>query len=261
MKPYIGVTGFTDGASIDALAMAFSGYDSHVFMTGVLMNDDTLAGRPSRRYPERYPKAEDIYHILTPRGPEVFHCVHFNTSKPELLHDQLVQVAGIAGPNLQGFQLNMRWPDPAKIAEFHESTFYQYRIILQIGRAALELVDYNAPALVDRLKSYREVIHDVLIDASGGKGELLKLDRTLGLLNAIADWEPNLGRGFAGGLSGETTTELDLLFAAHPGASCDAEGKLMGADGRLDLDFCAAYIDEAGHQIATASLRSVGALN
>lgn len=244
-KPYIGVTGIMTPQERRAVTSAFGIPRTHHLMRGVLVSPKTLAGG-TNKYPHRYPPIGEVHKIFD-KTAGVFNCIHTTEDEQKPLNGHLMRIINACGSNVHGFQLNMCWPSVKELAEFHENTFFGYRVVLQVGRRAMEQVDYQPPLLVERLREYREVIHDVLIDGSGGKGIPLDVAKTCDYLQAIEDWEPDLGKGFAGGLSAKTLYSLaNTILMRFPNASIDAEGALRHRESDdLDLILASAYLEEA----------------
>ena len=108
-------------------------------------------------------------------------------------------------------------------------------IVLQIGSRAMDMVDNDATKLADRLFPYLEAVDDILIDSSGGRGELFDSQKAIKFLSALREKYPGLGLGVAGGLGAKTIILAEELFAQFPGLSVDAQDKLRDP-GSDDLD-------------------------
>lgn len=239
LSPYIGVTGFTARSEIEAALAALPAETSYRLMAGVLVSSKTLAGERNR-WAHRYPPVSSISRIFSPNERSL-NLIHYSTDSRDTLTDQIATLIELGGPNLDGFQFNISWPLPAAI----EPTAGR-RVVLQLGRTALEQMDCNPLRTALRLEDYRSIITDVLIDKSGGRGESVCLHDALEYVQAIRDRHPWLGVGVAGGLSGSAAEALRALLEAEPPISIDAEGKLRTPDDRLDLSAVAAYVRLAG---------------
>src|SRR5437868_5866280 len=111
--PYVGVTGFMSRPEVvEALAMVPRGSVRRL-MVGVLMSSKTLVGQINK-WPGRYPKKDAIVDIFID-DPRALNLIHYNTDNPEALFTQLAEITKLAGPNLDGFQLNIAWPPISQI--------------------------------------------------------------------------------------------------------------------------------------------------
>ena len=218
--PYVGVTGFMSNTEVtEALAMVPQG-SARRLMVGVLMSSKTLAGQ-TNKWPGRYPKKEAVADIFVD-DPRALNLIHYNTDNPNNLCTELRQIVELAGPHLDGFQLNVKWPNPSQIYLFAEA-FPQIYLLLQVGSGAMAEVE-----TMDRFREavgwYLPCIDSILIDPSGGKGEPLNASKGAEYFRAVDDYQLTLG--IAGGLGPDTLNLLDPLIPEFPNVSIDAEGRL-----------------------------------
>ena len=143
--PYIGVTGFMSRAEVEEALEVVPQDAIRRLMVGVLMSDKTLAGQENK-WPGRYPKREAVADIFVD-DPRVLNLVHYNTHEPKSLCWQLKEVTELAGPNLDGFQLNMAWPPITQLRNYVEE-YPEKLIVLQIGHTAMAQVEsYGCTAI------------------------------------------------------------------------------------------------------------------
>ena len=228
-RPYIGVTGFMSRWDVgEAIKELFSdGIHSsgqpdqltHDLMVGVLASSKTLAGQPSK-WPNRYPRVDAISKLFPP-DRRTLNLIHYATNNHDTLGEQLLQLVQLGGPWLDGFQLNVAWPDAWQLQVLRGK-----RLVLQLGNRALQEENDNPGNVVYRLMQYQGIITDVLIDMSGGKGIPLDPINVLNYVRAIAARYPDLGVTIAGGLSADTLELIQPIVTEFPWISFDAEGKL-----------------------------------
>lgn len=243
IAPYIGVTGFMQREEVEAVLQVFPENSPRKLMVGVLASSKTLSGQRNK-YPERYPPIERIGDILID-DPRIINLIHYNTKDTNDLDRQLARMVEIAGPNLQGFQLNIPWPEIPPLQSFREK-HPEKKIVLQIGQQAMEGVDNEPWWIADTIKEYAKngVIDGILLDSSGGKGIpadfsfYLRCLRELGSCNVI-------GLGVAGGLAARTLWKIRQTFLFFPGISIDGEGGFRDSQDRLDTKEAIAYLNEA----------------
>ncbi len=241
-SPYIGVTGFMKKAEVSSALEALDGlptWSNRSLMVGVLVSSKTLAGKPNK-WPNRYPDVRDIA-MLFPPDRRTVNLIHYATDDRHTLADQLEVLIRLGGgKHLDGFQLNVCWPEPATIAVPRTM-----RIVLQLGRGALEQTGNDPEVTAKCLDAYKDVITDVLVDASGGRGIPIDLDAVQAYVRAIGTRHPQIGIGVAGGLSSQTLGQLQQLADLFPNLSVDAEGRLRTAEDHLDVEAMKSYISVA----------------
>lgn len=236
-SPYLGITGFTTAAEARHALGLLPPSSRRLLMIGVLASNRTCAGLPERN-PRRNPAVEAIPGIF-PDHPRALNLVHYYTDEPATLGRQLADLAGRAGPNLHGFQINVAWPTRADLEELRSSRS-GLRIVLQMGDGRLAGSPREAAREARELAGLAD---DVLLDASAGRGRPLDPAAVLPFLRELAD--AGLGLGVAGGLCAASLRVLAPLLAEFPDLSFDAESRLRDEEDRLDLERVREYV-EAG---------------
>jgi hypothetical protein len=224
MRPYIGVSGFMSHGEVNAALDAFPECGRRL-MVGVLVSAKTLARLPNK-YPNRYPRPEDIWGILG-LSDTCLNLIHFSSDKVpdrQTLHTLICY----AGRSLGGFQFNGCWPsEPDRRWLINGG----YRVVLQMRPDTVECIAADTAT-------------DVLLDGSGGRGLPLDVDRAREHLAKLDHF--GIGLGVAGGLCAETLPAAAPLLREFAGLSIDAEGRLRDADDHLDMGKVAAYLRTAG---------------
>lgn len=227
---YIGVTGVDTSANVtmvwDAWVKAWrGGVPSCHLMLGVLVSSKTLYGG-TNKYPLRYPKAADVAALLRCSSmATVLPMIHYAGDKSI---EHLQTLNEIAGEFCAGVQFNGAWPAVNDLAKFVEAAPGR-RIVLQVGPTML--AEHPGAALAWELDQYKDLVTDVLLDASGGKGLPIDAEAAAWPLMFIGDRHPQLGCGIAGGFSGSTLTPT-VGKMMRAGCSIDAEGRLRdGTEG------------------------------
>lgn len=229
---HFGITGFKNREQVIDALMAKEDKRCRL-RVGVLVHGNRLLKEPA----PRFVMAEKLSSIFL-NAPDGMNLVHFSTSDREGLVADLCRVTDLAGPALDGFQLNMRWPDPAQVAAFRSlCPRKDLHLILQIGSGAMHGVRNDPEQLVERLRPYEGLIDSVLVDPSGGHGVPFSPSFVLGCFRAIRKKFPQLELSVAGGLSAVLLKTLMLpILDEFPDASWDAEGRLHDDQNRLDPD-------------------------
>ena len=249
MDPYIGVSAVMSAADAQAiLGMVPEGADRRV-MIGTVASLKTLRGQKNN-WPGRFPTMADMASIF-PEDPRALNLVHYSTDEPETLGDQLVEVWDHGGGNIEGFQLNIPWPDPRAI-EVARSARDMRTIVAQISPRSFQQMDDNWQAYADRfVTQYRGLVDHVLIDLSRGRGVPMDPEHTRRLLDLFLEINERLyhndkmGIGVAGGLCAENLEVVAPLALRFRGLSIDAEGKLRDEQDALDLERVRAYLTRA----------------
>lgn len=250
MRPYIGVTGFTDQSQVEIALQAISKVanrpnNPYQLMVGVLVSHKTLYGGTSK-FPNRYPPIEKISRLF-PDSKDALNLVHFNTHNPKF-EPELEKVIRFGGCFLHGFQLNICWPDPKQLELFRKKGNV-HQIVLQIGKHAFERVDKNPKALVNKIRSeYQDLVDYILLDASCGYGieiDVVEIDKYLRQIYSDSLHE-HVMVGIAGGLSADNLHLISQLVKRYDLLSIDAEGKHRNKeDDSLNTEKMVAYIESA----------------
>lgn len=195
---------------------------------GVMMSYKSLNGLPSD-WSAAWPKNEEVAGIFVP-NPFILNTLHYADYHGHDVAENLERAFEYGGPDLDAFQLDMIWPDPAVVREFADR-HPLLRIILQVGSKALEKAEDDPETLIELLKPYEDAIEDVLLDKSGGKGLMMEAALLEPFIYELRARRPDLGITLAGGLGPETLHLVEPLVRKFPELSIDAQGKLR-ASGR-----------------------------
>lgn len=240
--PYVGVTGFMTPEE-SAAAIYYTPPGLYKLMVGVLMSSKTLQGLPNK-WPGRYPLIDRVSSIFV-NDPRALNLIHYNTDELGGLSGQLEQLDWIGGPHLDGFQLNIAWPQVNEIERYRAHVPDTF-IVLQIGGKAME-ISGSVTGCAERVKEYSPFIDAILVDPSGGHGMPFVPEVGQQYLGAIRDKCPDIGIGIAGGLCAETLDSVAPLFREFPGLSIDAEGRLRTPqpEDRMDANKLFDYVEKA----------------
>lgn len=244
MNPYIGITGFLKPEEVFSALGVFPEGISRKLMVGVLASYKSLRGIPMKpRWAKRMPNPASISRLFL-NDERVVNLVHLSTGEETILED-MFKIHSLAGQNFHGFQLNIAWPHINQLVSYRAAVSRSYRIVLQIGRKAMETVGGTIQDTVNKLSHYVEVIDDILFDPSGGQGKPFDTRQAYEFLSAITDKGWNIGLGVAGGLGPDSLNLVEPLIAKFPNLSIDAEGKLRNDQNNLDLKAVRDYLTKA----------------
>jgi hypothetical protein len=261
MQPYIGITGFMNAQEVEVTLKKFKEVKAkfnlkQLLMVGVLASKGTLYGKKGK-FSNRYPTIDEIHGIF-PADPDALNLIHYAAKADEPLFPQLMALTEIAGPNFNGFQLNMAWPDVLEI-EVYKRRYPDKQIVIAINNQALDIIRGNEKGshvrLFERLLFYYDKIADyVLLDLSGGKGIMIDAGKIMKYCEAIVDFtdyirkdtEREIGLVVAGGLGTQSMNLIKPFSEKFPDLSIDTEGKLRDGDDNLNLDFSQQYLEKAG---------------
>lgn len=245
--PYIGITGFMKRQEIiEVMSVVPKKMEKRKIMIGVLASGKTLKGGLNK-YPNHYPPVLTISQIFL-RDYRSLNLIHYHTEREKNLEEQLLFLTALAGPNCQGFQLNMAWPDPASLERFHSyfKTGYRRTIVLQIGSEAFAKIDYSPDVLTDKITGeYCGLIDYILLDLSGGKEMPFNPEFIGRCLHVLSQKNLYIGIGIAGGLGPDNVGLIASLIKLYPDLSWDAEGRLRDENGKLDLEKTKNYLIES----------------
>ena len=109
-------------------------------MIGVMMSYKTLHDLPTRWAPI-FPKKEFLKYIFTPYE-RCLNTIHYADYEEREMIESLDRVMAYGGENLHAIQLDMVWPNAARLHLFRKK-YPDVRIVLQIGDIALRAVQYH----------------------------------------------------------------------------------------------------------------------
>ena len=169
--------------------------------------------------------------------------MHYNTKEPNSITDQLFWLMDVAGPNCDGVQLNMVWPDADAIYQFRKR-YESKKIVLQVGGRAFKAVGNNPFRLAMRVYYYRDFVDYVLLDPSGGTGTAFDTEQMMAYLRSLRDLglEKYMGFVVAGGLSPTTLNLVEPLIPEFPDLSTDVETGVRDVNDNLDLNVAREYV-------------------
>lgn len=242
-KPYIGITGFMKKVEVLDVLSSMPERCDRLLMVGVLASRKTLYGL-GNKWPNRYPKAGDIYSIFV-NDSRALNLIHYAADSADGLYEDMMALTDLSGANCHGLQLNIAWPPP--------ETLYEYRkehpkkvIVLQVGLSALSAISNSPAGLAKKVFSeYSHLIDYVLLDPSGGQGKSLDAEITRAYIEHLGRVTAPLDVVLAGGLGPAGMAAISALAAAYPWISIDAEGRLRNSCDSLDLSIARSYLAEA----------------
>lgn len=248
LNPYIGVTGFTAPHEVEAI---LEGVPHHTrkLMVGVIVTWKSLRCIPMKeRWAKRTPDPALLADLFLD-DPRVVNLVHFSTEKghEDTILNDMLRITALAGRNFHGFQLNIPWPDIGMLKRYLEIVGHSTRLVLQLGRAAVEQAGGTPDMVARKLAPYCEFVTDILFDPSGGAGMPFDVMRAFEFLDAISE-EPDLlctNLGVAGGLGPHALDPIAQLMVAFPDLNIDAEGKLRTKENELDIEAARSYLAQA----------------
>ena len=245
--PYIGITDFFTSEEVTRMFRIVK--DRNIrrkLMVGVMMSYKTLHDLPTK-WKNAFPKKERVADIFY--SDEAYNCLHYAdyTIDPQL-SNSLALALSYGGIGIHAVQLDMIWPDPGQVASGVHASRKNLEVILQLNTDALNEVNNDPDNLAARLADYEGVIHRVLLDKSGGKGQGMCAALLEPFLDTLSAKTPWLSLGVAGGLGPKTMHLLGNLPSFCPNLSIDAQGQLRPSASALDpIDWSMAadYLEQA----------------
>jgi hypothetical protein len=249
---YIGVTGFTKREQV-ANFLELIPDSPRETMIGVLASYKSLRGIPQNPLrAKRTPSNEELSRIFVPHL-NTLNLIHYNSEPGQggTIAEDMLRLEGLVSEELDGFQLNLCWPNPNEVEKFrkhsqikHLNGVYAARIVLQIGRRAIEELGGSPDGVAERVKDwYGGIIDTVLFDFSGGLGKDLYM-KELGEFLLCAQ-NHGLEVGVAGGLGPDSMHLLNSTACDVFIKNIDAEGKLRNSQNELDIGKALLYYNQA----------------
>lgn len=222
-------------------------WSNHQLMIGVMVSAKTLAGEKHSK-PNQFPEVDDVADFFPPHRRTV-NLIHFNSKDkaPAIWVNDFLRLKTIGGRNCDGVQINIPWPAPHAL-----QCFVGKRVVLSLGHEAQRFANHDPNRVVSLLEEYveTEVITDVLLDTSEGKGITLNPSLVEPYLHAIRGAYPSLGIGTAGGLCSEVMGKMRNLAHTFPNLSIDATTRLRTPDDHLNIDAMQKYLRTASNLFA-----------
>lgn len=239
-QPYIGITGITTQRESEALvqmAESLGWPQSHGLMVGVLASYKGLS-RGCLANPRQYVAMDRLDEVLVDDG-RLLNLIHYN-SRASGLYGQLREV--LQGLKcVDGLQLNIAWPDPRQLDRLRSHHYAQ--IVLQVGATAYRMVGATPDGLLRALQPYAGLIERVLIDPSGGTGQVFDRQFARTILRRLVESDLPMRWGIAGGLGPDNLYRLEDLLSIYPQLSWDAQARLRNDKDGLDLAKCRYYLE------------------
>lgn len=249
-KSYVGVTGFTEREQVEEALSVVPADSDRLLMVGVLATWKTLRGIPIKpKWGKQTPLTKNIKDIFV-SDPRVLNLIHYSTQtgQENSLADDMERLHHTVGEKLDGFQLNIAWPNPVLLEYYYYDVWNHVnapRIVLQVGRRALEAVSGNFDAAVNRLMDYTGIVTDVLFDLSGGLGKEIDINQALRFLRKLDEVGLGFGKGIAGGLGPNSLDPVVYIGQEFPGVSTDAQGRLRDEENELVLPWMKRYLQQS----------------
>ena len=250
LPPIVSVSAVTTSKEVRGIASVFSENEfsldsTHIPAIGFLVSKDPPEKRPLDM--ERYASIDQLPALLEEANGKTLRIIHFESGSTESIGVDIIGLLQQANNKCDALQLNVEFND-SLLAELshikeHDSSL---SIILQLRSS---LIDENEASTVAKtIKNVVPFIDGVLIDASCGKGLQLDVAKASQLYTALQEQYPQLGIGFAGGLSGDNLHEIIQSLTNNLSTqefSIDAESQLREAEGTISLEKVGAYIRAA----------------
>lgn len=247
MNPYIGVTGFTKPEQIVSALSSVPHNHSHKMMAGILASWKSIRGIDlSPKRAPRFPKLEDIPSLCI-RDKRIINLVHYSIQegRENSLLTDLFSISDLVGKNLDGFQLNIVWPEIRQLDDFRSVKGALPKLVLQIGKGAIEQAGGKPEKVASMLYNYVGLVDAILFDLSGGLGKPFDWKFASPFLLAIKAENWDFDIGVAGGWSHETLFRLRLVREIFNRPNIDAEGALRLPNNEMYLPFVKKYLDTA----------------
>ncbi len=251
-EPYIGVTGVKTDYEALSLVKSFKEADiksiGYIGMIGILSSSKRLLSDSH---------LEDVASIaLASQSSDTVSIVHYYTPDPgnleKEMNELIVGVRRIDESALDGVQINIPWPEPKVLCRLKKA--YNLQFVLQMGPRVL-IDNASEKTLLKQIQTYRGIVEYILIDPSGGHGKNLDFttaEKFSSLIEEAFEGCSNLPVViFSGGLSDENVSAN--IACLQKFARCcfgvDAQKKLMGINGYLDLSKTRRYIFNASETL------------
>ncbi len=248
-KPYISVTGITNRAEANAIALAFQSNlhpdSSHQGALGYRLSSQTLDTLPESSLYADFREPQTLF----PDSTSILNVIHYNTRNQSTLAEQVVQIfkkGGIYSDNLcRAIQLNIKWPQVNQLDEI-KSALPDLQIVLSITPTILKRE--TREQISDNVGKRAGFVDFIIIDPSGNKGITFTPGWLAPYFRLLKNDFPDKQIILAGGFNDKEVAlrlaELDLALKTKD-FGIDAESGLKDGHGRLSIAKATAYIEKA----------------
>ena len=250
MKPYIGVTGFTNSNQANEISKIFKQNlpEDMTGMFGILLSYSNLLNpdkEMTSKWANRYAKLKDMPQILKNIDSNFFPALHYYT-KGNFYEELRPILPDLMKKGLKGVQLNIAWPNEEYFKNLTQE-FPNLKIIFQISKRATE--NKTQSEIVSKLDSYGSDFDYCLFDMSEGGGTQKGHDKSFEFYKECKKQEKHIDHVFVGGLSPENVGERikEIYSKGIHKFGTDAEGQLMDETGILSTEKVSKYIVEASN--------------
>lgn len=238
-QPYIGVTDFVNRHQVKQAVACLLPWTDRRIHVGAMMSYKTLNGIPTSSGWEKIWLDEKGLNELFVKDRDVFNVLHYadypdENGKVHTASADLIRAVKMAGPDVEGIQLDMIWPNAKHIIDLKQA-FPDLSIIMQVSSKAIAYADKHDMTAKEVLQCYNEnEIDYVLLDSGMGRGIEFDPKDVLNLIADVSDQFPQEKIAVAGGLGPNTYNNLKTIFARYPKISCDAQGQLRASGSAKD---------------------------
>lgn len=231
-QPYVGVSGITREKeaewALDALPME----SSHDLMVGILASWKSIRSHKlNKKLRSQFPNLKKIKNLVR-YEPGTLNLVHYCPEKKRMndIVGDLYKLYWQSDEGLNGFQINLLWPDVEIYKEIRREFGPGIRLVQQVPPG---LLDTMTPIeLCNKLSCYDGLIDEILLDPSAGTGCNLDLKKIKKYIREIKRSSLDI-IGAAGGLGPDSTGSIEELAGEFPDLSIDAQSNLR-AEGKID---------------------------
>jgi hypothetical protein len=216
-KSYICIAGITRPEHWRQIVAHIPENPNQIVIIEPLVCHESLLGKASE-YPKRFVSLPELRTLLR-RHPNVLNLVRYTTSERLSLTSQLSRIVELCGPGIDGFQLELAWPDIEQLRQFLAA--YPKKLVLKIGQEAYQDVSRSKKRLSSRLMQYRGLVQDIQLNLTEGNNDVFDPDQMLDLLKTLHVLP--FGIGISGHLSSSVDSPgLKMILKSYPGVNISA---------------------------------------
>ncbi len=239
VSPYISITGYRTLDDVQRMLAVFQKEGGpqlgRKLAVGVMISRKTMRGIPTKWASIFVPK-EQIATIFASHR-DVLNVLHYADFTDTNVSECLIDALALGGEHVNALQLDMTWPSPNDLQRVSEA-YPHIEIVLQVGKRAQDACDNDVERIAQRIDSYGDLIHRVLIDDSMGYGKPMDWEKLLRMYRVVRAACQNrsepIGIVAAGGLGPDTMDCVGLLPQNFSDISFDAEGQIRSSGSSRD---------------------------
>jgi hypothetical protein len=218
---------------------------------GAMMSYKTMRGLQTK-WSRVFPAKENIAGIFL-SDRQAFHVLQYIDYEDKAEFRSIKEALLYGGDDVDAIQLNMTWPDPNivmnAIYQSSKVTLRKVKVLLEVGRDALDEADNDPKRAVRYIKSYGDVIDGVVFDNGTGTERSIDVPFIRPFVAEAYSALPELSVAVVEGLGSRSIGTVEHLVREFPDISINFQPRGDEPE-QVDWDTAANYLAIAMHMVS-----------